>query len=156
MGCIDIYTIGRKDRMIGNYMFTCDVLGEKVKKSHGEGSDSNYSDIIVGFENHSGATFLGDDVKPLGHILSGYGNNGEDGEEGAVYKNVYCTYSHGPLLPKNPTFCDYLLETALNRKYGQNEKIILPPLDNDYENKAHAVMEQRMSGGKKDRRENSL
>ena len=72
--------------MIGNYMFTCDELGCTV----------------VGFENHSGKTYLGDGVKPIGKVLAGYGNNGEDGFEGARYKNVFATYSHGCLLPKNP------------------------------------------------------
>ena len=127
MQCIDIYTIAKgDDRMIGNVLFTCDDLG---------------GETIVGFENHAGRTYLGDGVRPIGKVISGYGNNGEDGTEGAIYKNVYCSYSHGPMLPKNPDFCDLLLEKALERKYG---KIVLEKLHDDYEREAHRVMEQRL------------
>jgi len=90
--------------------------------------------VVVGFENHSGKTWLGGGVQPLGKVLSGYGNNGEDGSEGARYKNVFGTYSHGPLLPKNPAFCDHILLTALERKYGAAE---LAPLDDTAERAAH-------------------
>ena len=69
-GALDLYTVGSEQRMIGNYMFTCEEADCK----------------IVGFENHSGKTYLGSGVKPLGKILEGYGNNGEDGTEGAHYK----------------------------------------------------------------------
>ncbi|MBQ6371590.1 MAG: glutamine amidotransferase, partial [Oscillospiraceae bacterium] len=93
--------------------------------------------IIVGFENHSGRTMLGSGVEPLGKVLSGYGNNGEDGTEGAHYKNIFGTYSHGPVLPKNPEFCDHLLLTALQRKYGTAE---LAPLDDSFEFAAHDEM----------------
>ena len=70
-------------------------------------------------------------------MLSGYGNNGEDGSEGAHYKNVFGTYSHGPLLPKNPELCDLILKTALERKYGSAE---LMPLDDSFELLAHDEM----------------
>lgn len=102
LGALDLYTVGQKDRMIGNYMYECDDLGGQT---------------VVGFENHSGQTFLGDGVKPIGKVLSGYGNNGKDGYEGARYKNVYATYSHGCLLPKNPAIADMLIRWALERKY---------------------------------------
>lgn len=125
-GALDLYTEGSKDRMIGNYSFTCDELGVTV----------------VGFENHSGKTYLGSAVKPMGRVLSGFGNNGEDGGEGARYKNVFATYSHGCLLPKNPVLCDHILKTALERKYGQTE---LPPLDDALERTAHDYMERRLS-----------
>ena len=120
IGALDLYTLGSKVRMIGNYSFQC-------------GEESGGS-VIVGFENHSGKTWLGSGVQPLGKVLSGCGNNGEDGSEGARYKNVFGTYSHGPLLPKNPTFCDHLLLTALERKYGAAE---LAPLDDTAERSAH-------------------
>ncbi len=126
IGALDLYTVGSEKRMIGNCLFTCDDLG-------GAG--------LVGFENHSGKTYLGSSVKPLGKVLSGYGNNGEDGLEGARYRNVFATYSHGPLLPKNPAFCDLLLRTALERKYGRAE---LAPLDDTLEENAHRYMEQRL------------
>lgn len=127
MQCIDIYTEAGEERMIGNCLFTCDDLGGAT---------------IVGFENHAGRTYLGRGVRPIGRVLSGYGNNGEDGMEGAVYKNVYCSYSHGPLLPKNPDFCDLLLEKALVRRYGN---IALEKLHDDYEREAHRVMEERLA-----------
>ena len=120
IGALDLYTVGSKVRMIGNYSFRC-------------GEESGGS-VVVGFENHSGKTWLGGGVQPLGKVLSGYGNNGEDGSEGARYKNVFGTYSHGPLLPKNPAFCDHILLTALERKYGTAE---LAPLDDTAERAAH-------------------
>ena len=120
-GALDLYTVGSKQRMIGNYLFTCDELNEK----------------IVGFENHSGKTYLGGSVRPMGRVLAGCGNNGEDKTEGVHYKNVFGTYSHGPLLPKNPEFCDFLLKTALERKYGRAE---LAPLDDKAELFAHDEM----------------
>jgi CobQ-like glutamine amidotransferase family enzyme len=126
IGALDLYTIGHKDRMIGNYMFTCDEL-DGVQ--------------VVGFENHSGKTYLGSNVRPLGHVLTGNGNNGEDGLEGARYHNVFATYSHGCLLPKNPVLCDYLLQTALAHKYGAVE---LAPLDDNLETMAHDAMQLRL------------
>jgi hypothetical protein len=126
IGALDLYTIGHKDRMIGNYMFTCDEL-DGVQ--------------VVGFENHSGKTYLGSNVRPLGHVLAGNGNNGEDGLEGARYHNVFATYSHGCLLPKNPVLCDYLLQTALAHKYGAVE---LAPLDDNLETMAHDAMQLRL------------
>ena len=70
---------------------------------------------IVGFENHGGRTYINDN-EPLGKVLFGYGNNGDDGMEGVRYKNVIGTYLHGPLLPKNPHVCDLLLANALDAK----------------------------------------
>jgi CobQ-like glutamine amidotransferase family enzyme len=126
-GALDLYTVGHKDRMIGNYMFTCEELGGQT---------------VVGFENHSGKTYLGSGIRPIGRVLAGYGNNGEDGMEGARYKNVFCTYSHGCLLPKNPILADHILKTALTRKYGSAE---LAPLDDAVETAAHAYMERRLT-----------
>ena len=125
-GALNLYTVGSKQRMIGNYMYTCDELGTTV----------------VGFENHSGKTYLGDGVKPIGKVMAGFGNNGEDGFEGARYKNVFATYSHGCLLPKNPQVADFMLKTALERKYGAME---LKPLDNSLETAAHDYMQKRLS-----------
>ena len=70
---------------------------------------------IVGFENHGGRTTIGNN-KPLGKVLSGYGNDGQSGEEGVVYKNVIGTYLHGPLLPKNPQLADLLISRALEKE----------------------------------------
>ena len=118
MGALDFYTQGKEERMIGNYAF-------KTK----EGIE------IVGFENHSGRTYLGSGVKPLGKVIKGYGNNGEDGTEGVRYKNTFGTYSHGPILPKNPDFADLLISKAVENKYGKTE---LAPLDDTLEAKARA------------------
>lgn len=89
---------------------------------------------LVGFENHGGRTYLGDKVKPFGEVIKGYGNNGEDKTEGAEYKNAFGTYLHGPILPKNPEFADYLIQKALDLKY--KEKISLTKLNDNLENKA--------------------
>ena len=91
---------------------------------------------IVGFENHGGRTFLGSDTTPLGRVVEGHGNNGQDGTEGARVANVFGTYVHGSLLPKNPRFADMLLDLALRRRYDGH---VLVPLDDALEQKAHAV-----------------
>lgn len=126
IGALNLYTVGQKERMIGNYVFTCEELpGVNV----------------VGFENHSGKTYLGEGVRPIGRVLSGSGNNGEDGGEGARYRNVFASYSHGCLLPKNPALCDHILAAALTAKYGAAE---LAPLDDALELNAHQYMENRL------------
>ena len=127
IGALDVATMGSENRMIGNYLFEC------TPESGGS--------LVVGFENHSGKTYLGSGVSPLGHVRKGFGNNGADGTEGARYRNVFGTYSHGPLLPKNPAFCDFLLKTALERKYGACE---LQPLDDRAEYAAHDEISGRL------------
>jgi len=84
--------------------------------------------------NHSGKTYLGKKAKPLGYVLSGSGNNGEDKTEGAIYKNAFGCYLHGSLLPKNPHFADYLISLAIERK---QRGIKLKPLDDSIEWEAH-------------------
>lgn len=120
LGAVDLYTVGGETRMMNNYAF-------KLGKESG-------GSTVVGFENHSGRTYLGENVLPLGTVLKGCGNNGEDGTEGVRYKNVFGSYSHGPILPKNPEFCDFLLQTALDRRYGSFE---LPQLDDRASLEAH-------------------
>lgn len=129
IGAIGVHTIGAKERMIGNYMF----------RTTPESGDT----VVVGFENHSGKTYLSEQVAPLGMMLSGNGNNGEDKTEGARYKNVFGTYSHGSLLPKNPVLCDFILQTALNHRYDGAEP--LAPLDDTLELNAHRYMQERLS-----------
>lgn len=90
---------------------------------------------IVGFENHGGRTYLGKNIKPFAKVMKGYGNNGEDGYEGAVYKSVIACYYHGPFLSKNPHIADWLISRALEIKY--NKMIELEPLDDSLEWKAH-------------------
>ena len=123
IGAVDLCTVGSKQRMIGNYKFRC--------------VDDTGGSVVVGFENHSGKTYLGADAKPLGQVLAGFGNNGEDGTEGVRHKNLFGCYCHGPMLPKNPAFCDMLLQTALERRYGA---VTLDPLDDRAELAAHDEM----------------
>jgi CobQ-like glutamine amidotransferase family enzyme len=91
---------------------------------------------LVGFENHGGRTYLEDGATPLARVVAGYGNNGDDGTEGAVTGNVYGTYLHGSLLPKNPHVADHLILLALRRRYGAD--VTLPSLDDSLEQRAHA------------------
>ncbi len=100
---------------------------------------------LVGFENHSGRTYLGSNCQPLGTVLNGFGNNGEDRSEGAHYKNCFGTYLHGPLLPKNPKFADHLIQLALQRKFGQSE---LEALDDGLENQTRDYVIHRVQNSK--------
>ena len=126
LGAIDFYTKGDEVRMIGNYAYQL----------------ANSDITVVGFENHSGKTYLGEGVHPLGKVLKGHGNNGKDGSEGVHYKNVFGTYCHGPVLPKNPEFADMILRTALETKYGEIE---FSKLEDKEEKRAHdSVMKQVM------------
>lgn len=120
IGLFDVKTIGGETRFIGNVAVECAL----------EGADG----ILVGFENHSGRTHLGPTCKPLGKVIKGYGNNGEDGWEGCVYRNAVGTYLHGSLLPKNPRLADWLILRALRRRYDLDE---LPALDDSLEEAAH-------------------
>lgn len=114
---IDAYTVAGTRRMIGNVV---------IERANGS--------TLVGFENHSGKTYLGQQLQALGKVIVGNGNNGEDGYEGAQAGNVYGTYLHGSLLPKNPGFADELISKALSRRWG---KIELAPLDDSPELIAH-------------------
>jgi CobQ-like glutamine amidotransferase family enzyme len=95
---------------------------------------------LVGFENHSGLTTLGPGVSPMGRVRVGRGNNGRDGTEGAIYRNAIGCYLHGSLLPKNPALADWLVERALERRYG---KVELAPLADRVELAAHATAVER-------------
>ncbi|ADY56969.1 CobB/CobQ domain protein glutamine amidotransferase [Syntrophobotulus glycolicus DSM 8271] len=126
LSILDLYTVAGQKRLIGNVIAESD-LPSSLK-------------TIVGFENHSGKTYLGSEVQPLARILRGYGNNGEDGTEGVRYKNVFGTYLHGPLLPKNPHLADLLLRLALERKGVDSE---LRQLDDSWEIAAHQAVVNR-------------
>lgn len=117
---LDAYTEAGKKRFIGNVTAHTNFLTP---------------DTLVGFENHSGLTYILGDTKPLAFVSTGNGNNGSDKTEGARYKNVFGTYLHGSLLPKNPHFADYLIELAIEKRYG--EKINLEPLDDNFEINTH-------------------
>ena len=131
LGALDIWTIGGEKRMIGNLVYECDFL-----------KSANFDGKIVGFENHSGRTYLGDRVSPLGKVIIGNGNNGEDEYEGARYKNVFCSYSHGSLLPKNPAFSDYIINIALKDKYPSFPGLL--SIDDTIENLAHDTMIRKL------------
>ena len=99
---------------------------------------------VVGFENHGGRTRLGEGVRPLGRVIHGFGNNGEDGTEGVRDRNVFGTYAHGPVLPKNPVLADAVLGAALERKYGVAD---LPLLEDTWEMRAHdAALREALTG----------
>ncbi len=124
LGILNVKTHASNDRMIGNVLIETDLVADRR---------------MVGFENHWGKTYLGDGVEPLGKILKGFGNNNEDGFEGARYKNVFGTYLHGPILPKNNDFCDLLIKLALKKKYGDIE---LRELNNNIEGAARKIAEE--------------
>lgn len=86
--------------------------------------NAEFNETYFGFENHNGRTFLGQGEKPLGNVVMGKGNNGTDGSEGVIYKNVFGTYFHGPILARNPVLAIRLIQTALKQKYGAD--LVLP------------------------------
>ena len=111
---MDAYTVAGNKRFIGNVTAKTEYVTPNT---------------LVGFENHSGLTYLQGDTKPLGMMISGNGNNGQDKTEGARFKNVFGTYMHGSFLPKNVHFADYMIELALGVK--------LEPLDDEVEMLTH-------------------
>lgn len=127
LGVLDVRTVAGRRRCIGNVVVESTIGGEPR--------------TLVGFENHSGQTYLGPGCQPLGRVLQGCGNNGQDRTEGAVYRNVYGSYLHGSLLPKNPWLADHLLRRALGRRYGPD--VELQPLDDTLENLAHRTVVER-------------
>ena len=130
LGIFDLYSENSGEnvqRLIGNATFKSDLL--------------DYT--LIGFENHGGRTYLGKGILPFGKVIKGFGNNGKDGLEGAVYKNSFGTYLHGPILPKNPRFADYLIKNALEQKY--KTRIELETLDDNLEEKARLAIAKRLS-----------
>jgi len=131
LGILDMYTEnpgGR--RLVGNIAIEAtNLFGTKT--------------ILVGFENHGGRTILGKDIKPLGKVIKGFGSNDKTEEEGAVYKNSIGTYLHGPILPKNPELTDWLIQKALDKKYGK--EIVLEKLDDTLETEARLTIVKRLS-----------
>lgn len=123
IGVFDMETIGSAERLIGNVV---------VQTSSSE---------LVGFENHSGKTFLNAGQAALGRVVRGNGNNGEDGFEGAITRQAFGTYMHGALLPKSPVFADELLHKALMRRYG--EGVELAPLEDEVAAAAARVAKNR-------------
>ncbi|MCJ7726526.1 MAG: glutamine amidotransferase [Acidimicrobiia bacterium] len=116
IGVFDLETLGGSKRMIGNVVLDTPWGG------------------LVGFENHSGRTFLAAGQQSLGSVRKGYGNNEKTSDEGAVTRNAFGSYLHGSLLPKNPGFADELILRALRRRYGPSA--VLEALDDDLERQA--------------------
>lgn len=114
---IDAYTVAGDKRFIGNVTVETDLVEPNT---------------LVGFENHSGLTYLQGETKPIGNMIIGNGNNEVDKTEGARFKNVFGTYMHGSFLPKNVHFADYLIELALKES--------LSPIDNEIEILAHNAL----------------
>jgi CobQ-like glutamine amidotransferase family enzyme len=108
IGLFDIETHGGPERLIGNIVTHSDEFGD-----------------IVGYENHSGLTYLSSGMQPLGKVIKGAGNNGQDEFEGARLHNVIGSYLHGSLLPKNPVLADWLIEQAAIKKYGEAHLTII-------------------------------
>jgi lipid II isoglutaminyl synthase (glutamine-hydrolysing) len=122
LGIADLETVREPGaRLIGNVTIEAELGGAPR--------------TIAGFENHGGRTYLGAGARPLGRVLSGFGNNGGDGLEGVRRDNLFGTYLHGPLLPKNAWLADHLIELALERRYGGKPE--LEPLDDTLEGAAH-------------------
>ena len=121
LGILDITTEQGKGRLISNIILKADFIEQP----------------IVGFENHGGRTNIGKHT-PLGKVLFGNGNDEKSGQEGVRYKNVIATYLHGPLLPKNPQLCDYILTNALKHKYPKFGSLM--PLGDELENIANGYI----------------
>lgn len=124
LGLLDISAEYNEKRLIGNVVLESGWVNQK----------------IVGFENHPSRTNIGR-YAPLGKVVVGYGNTDDDGYEGLIYKNVVATNLHGPLLPKNPMLCDYLLSAALKGKYSDFTEF--EALDDSLENAANEQIVKR-------------
>jgi CobQ-like glutamine amidotransferase family enzyme len=123
LGIFDVHTVGGNTRLIGNIVTRSERFGE-----------------VVGYENHSGRTWLGSGEQPFARVVSGAGNNGKDGTEGVVRHNAIGTYLHGPLLPKNPRIADFLISKALERRYGED---FLEELDDALAQQARHIAKTR-------------
>lgn len=138
IGVLDAITEGGSSRFMSHIAVACDLGGDRQH-------------LLVGFENHSGRTYLGPGAQPLGRVIAGSGNNGADGTEGARYRDVYATYLHGPVLPKNPWLTDHLISRALLHRYRDAEVPgSLAVLDDQTESEAHAAalrLARRSAGG---------
>ncbi|MEW6524506.1 MAG: glutamine amidotransferase [Bacillota bacterium] len=129
LGLLDVWTEAGSPRLIGNVVVESELDGTRR--------------TLVGFENHGGRTYLGPAAAPLGQVVVGHGNNGQDRYEGAVQGSIIGTYLHGALLPKNPWFTDYLLRRALARRGAEPT---LGLLDDTLENLAHRAAIRRARG----------
>ena len=126
-GCslLPLHTVAGEGRMIGDVLLECEWAGQ----------------TLAGFENHAGRTYLEDGAEPLGRVLAGFGNDGTSGYEGCKAGRVVGTYLHGPLLPRNPWFADWMLAEAAAHQLG--DVPTFEPLDDELELQAHGVSADR-------------
>jgi CobQ-like glutamine amidotransferase family enzyme len=128
IGLFPFDTVAGDTRMIGDVLLECE-LEPGVRRT------------LAGFENHAGRTHLDASAQPLGRVVAGFGNDGASGWEGCRVGRAVGTYLHGPLLPRNPWFADWLLEQALARRLGESPE--LTPLDDELEEEAHSISARR-------------
>ena len=131
-GLLPLHTVAGERRMIGDVLLQCEWAGQ----------------TLAGFENHAGRTYLEDGAEPLGRVLAGFGNDGSSGYEGCRAGRVVGTYLHGPLLPRNPWFADWILAEAAAHQLGQPP--VFEALNDELEQQAHGVSAERarMRGGR--------
>jgi CobQ-like glutamine amidotransferase family enzyme len=128
-GVLPLHTVAGETRMIGDVLLECEL-------------EPGRRETLAGFENHAGRTVLDAGAEPLGRVLAGFGNDGQSGFEGCRVGRVAGTYLHGPLLPRNPWFADWVLAQALAHAAGE-EPPRLEPLSDELEAEAHAVASRR-------------
>jgi CobQ-like glutamine amidotransferase family enzyme len=128
IGLLPHHTVAGERRMIGDVLLECEL-------------EPGHRRPLAGFENHAGRTYLDEGAEPLGRVVAGFGNNGEDGVEGSRVGNALGTYLHGPLLPRNPWLADWLIGRALSRRLGDTPD--LEPLPDDFESSAQRVSAER-------------
>jgi lipid II isoglutaminyl synthase (glutamine-hydrolysing) len=128
IGLFPLETVAGTTRMIGDVLLECEL-------------ESGERRTLAGFENHAGRTLLDSGAEPLGRVVAGFGNDGESGREGCRVGRAVGTYLHGPLLPRNPWFADWLLAQALAHRLGEPPE--LEPLPDELETQAHAVSARR-------------
>jgi CobQ-like glutamine amidotransferase family enzyme len=128
IGLFPLETVAGDTRMIGDVLLECEL-------------EPGVARTLAGFENHAGRTQLDPGAEPLGRVLAGFGNDGESGFEGCRVGRAVGTYLHGPLLPRNPWFADWVLAQALAHRLG--EPPVFEPLPDDLEQAAHAVSAAR-------------
>jgi CobQ-like glutamine amidotransferase family enzyme len=124
---LPVWTVAGKQRMMHNLVVALNPQST---------IDRKHVATLVGFENHSGQTFLTEGAMPLGRVIKGSGNNGQDGTEGVLFRKAIGTYLHGSCLPKNPHLADWLLGAALRHRYGEFD---LSEIDDNLEWQAHAL-----------------
>jgi lipid II isoglutaminyl synthase (glutamine-hydrolysing) len=128
VGVLPHHTVAGERRMIGDVLLECEL-------------EPGQRRTLAGFENHAGRTYLDEGAEPLGRVVAGFGNNGEDGLEGSRVGSAVGTYLHGPLLPRNAWLADWLLARALAHRGGEHPE--LSPLPDVYEEQAQRISASR-------------